>query len=700
MKKLIMSLLLLVTVLQAGAQKPVTVSHDLTAKGSEVVIEFIAEIEDGYYMYSTDIPKGGPKPTYVKFAELEGVELVGELAPVEKAKSKYEPVFEMQVTYFEEYASFIQKFKVLEKNFKLKGTMHYQSCGDMGCVPGRYDFTITNENISVTPAAAPVKEAPAPAKPVAEAKPVVKEKAAPAPAVKKEEAKAPAQPVAAEPAAAPAPVEEKVEPVTEPVAEQNAVQENAEVTVADKEEADKESSSMWITFILGFGGGLLALLTPCVWPIIPMTVSFFLKRSKERKQAIREALLYGVSIVVIYLLLGLVVTSIFGAGSLNKLATNAFFNVFFFLMLVVFGASFLGGFEIKLPSSWTNKVDEKASSTTGVLSIFLMAFTLVLVSFSCTGPIIGFLLVETATSGDLFGPAVGMFGFALALALPFTLFAVFPSLLKQTPRSGGWMNTIKVVLGFVELAFALKFLSVADLTKGWGILDRETFLALWIALFFLLGMYLLKIIRLPHDDPSDKTAGVTGFFGALISFAFAIYMIPGLWGAPCKAISAFAPPMYTQDFNMYAMGTESKGQIFQADTHDYDEAIRMSREQNKPIFLDFTGHGCVNCREMESVVLSDKEVLDILGENYIVASLYVDDRRELDKPFVDENGLEYYEVGEKWSYLQQHKFGELSQPFYVLIDAEGNILNGSFAFKKDIGAFVDFLNGGLKQFGK
>ena len=700
MKKLIMSLLLLVTVLQAGAQKPVTVSHDLTAKGSEVVIEFIAEIEDGYYMYSTDIPKGGPKPTYVKFAELEGVELVGELAPVEKAKSKYEPVFEMQVTYFEEYASFTQKFKVLEKNFKLKGTMHYQSCGDMGCVPGRYDFTITNENISVTPAAAPVKEAPAPAKPVAEAKPVVKEKAAPAPAVKKEEAKAPAQPVAAEPAAAPAPVEEKVEPVAEPVAEQNAVQENAEVTVADKEEADKESSSMWITFILGFGGGLLALLTPCVWPIIPMTVSFFLKRSKERKQAIREALLYGVSIVVIYLLLGLVVTSIFGAGSLNKLATNAFFNVFFFLMLVVFGASFLGGFEIKLPSSWTNKVDEKASSTTGVLSIFLMAFTLVLVSFSCTGPIIGFLLVETATSGDLFGPAVGMFGFALALALPFTLFAVFPSLLKQTPRSGGWMNTIKVVLGFVELAFALKFLSVADLTKGWGILDRETFLALWIALFFLLGMYLLKIIRLPHDDPSDKTAVVTGFFGALISFAFAIYMIPGLWGAPCKAISAFAPPMYTQDFNMYAMGTESKGQIFQADTHDYDEAIRMSREQNKPIFLDFTGHGCVNCREMESVVLSDKEVLDILGENYIVASLYVDDRRELDKPFVDENGLEYYEVGEKWSYLQQHKFGELSQPFYVLIDAEGNILNGSFAFKKDIGAFVDFLNGGLKQFGK
>lgn len=704
MKRLILSLFLFVTFLQAGAQKPVTVSHELSAKGSEVVMEFIAEIEDGYYMYSTDIPKGGPKPTYVKITEIQGAELVGALEPVETAKSKYEPVFDMQVTYFEEYASFIQKVKVLEKNFKVKGVLNYQSCGAMGCVPGRYDFTITNEDIAVTPAA-PVEVKKAEKKPAAEPKPVVAEKAAPA--KKAEPASKPAAQVVEEAApaapAAPVAVEEKApEAPAEAVAEQQIVtvaNPAQEATVSDKENAS-ESNSMWITFILGFGGGLLALLTPCVWPIIPMTVSFFLKRSKERKQAIREALLYGISIVVIYLLLGLVVTSIFGAGSLNKLATNAFFNVFFFLMLVVFGASFLGGFEIKLPSSWTNKVDEKASSTTGVLSIFLMAFTLVLVSFSCTGPIIGFLLVETATSGNLFGPAIGMFGFALALALPFTLFAIFPSLLKQTPRSGGWMNTIKVVLGFVELAFALKFLSVADLTKGWGILDRETFLALWIALFILLGMYLLKIIRLPHDDPSDKTAGVTGFFGALASFAFAIYMIPGLWGAPCKAISAFAPPMFTQDFNMYTLGAESKAQIFQADTHDYEEALRLGREQNKPVFLDFTGHGCVNCREMESVVLSDKKVLDILNDKFIVASLYVDDRRELDEPFVDENGLEYYEVGEKWSYLQQHKFGELSQPFYVLVDADGQPLNGSFAFNKDVEAFIDFLNNGLKAFRK
>ena len=704
MKKFILSLFLFVTVLQAGAQKPVTVSHELTADGSEVLIEFIAEIADGYYMYSTDIPKGGPKPTYLKVTEQEGIELVGALAPVDEAKSKYEPVFDMQVTYFEEFASFTQKFKVLDANFKLKGTLHYQSCGDMGCVPGRYDFTITNGDIAVTPAV-PVVEKPKADKPKAEEKPAPVEKKAP---VKKEEApvkqeKTPAQPVVETPAAEV--VAEPVAPAVNAAAESAAVDTWASVempalVIDGKEVQQKEdSSSIWKIFILGFGGGLLALLTPCVWPIIPMTVSFFLKRSKERKQAVREALVYGASIVVIYLLLGLVVTSLFGAASLNSLATNVYFNVFFFLMLLVFGASFLGGFEIKLPSSWTNKVDEKASSTTGVLSIFLMAFTLVLVSFSCTGPIIGFLLVDAATSGDMFGPAVGMFGFALALALPFTLFAIFPSLLKQTPRSGGWMNTIKVVLGVVEIAFALKFLSVADLTKGWGILDRETFLVLWIALLILLGMYLLKVIRMPHDDPEDKTTSVTGFFGALLSFAFAMYMIPGLWGAPCKAISAFAPPMSTQDFNIYEIAADGENAtMFTPDTYDYDEAIKMSREQNKPIFLDFTGHGCVNCREMEAVVLNDKSVLEMLGKDFIVVSLYVDDRRELDEPFTDKNGLVYTEIGEKWSYLQESKFGALSQPYYVLVNSDGQPLNGAYAFDKKVDNFKGFLNEGLRNF--
>ena len=704
MKKLFLSLFLFVTVLQAGAQKPVTVSHELTADGSEVLIEFIAEIADGYYMYSTDIPKGGPKPTYLKVTEQEGLELVGALAPVDEAKSKYEPVFDMQVTYFEEFASFTQKFKVLDANFKLKGTLHYQSCGDMGCVPGRYDFTITNGDIAVTPAA-PVVEKPKADKPKAEEKPAPVEKKAP---VKQEEApvkqeKTPTQPVVETSAAEV--VAEPVAPAVNAAAESAAVDTWASVEmpalVIDGKEVqqNEDSSSIWKIFILGFGGGLLALLTPCVWPIIPMTVSFFLKRSKERKQAVREALVYGASIVVIYLLLGLVVTSLFGAASLNSLATNVYFNIFFFLMLLVFGASFLGGFEIKLPSSWTNKVDEKASSTTGVLSIFLMAFTLVLVSFSCTGPIIGFLLVDAATSGDMFGPAVGMFGFALALALPFTLFAIFPSLLKQTPRSGGWMNTIKVVLGVVEIAFALKFLSVADLTKGWGILDRETFLVLWIALFILLGMYLLKVIRMPHDDPEDKTTSVTGFFGALLSFAFAMYMIPGLWGAPCKAISAFAPPMSTQDFNIYEIAADGENvTMFTPDTYDYDEAIKMSREQNKPIFLDFTGHGCVNCREMEAVVLNDKSVLEMLSKDFIVVSLYVDDRRELDEPFTDKNGLVYTEIGEKWSYLQESKFGALSQPYYVLVNSDGQPLNGAYAFDKKVDNFKGFLNEGLRNF--
>ena len=752
MKKLALTLFLFVTALQAGAQKPVSFSHEMTENGSEAVIEFYGEIQDGFYMYSTDIPKGGPRPTSLRITEIEGAELVGDLVPEDEPKTKYEEAFNMQVKYFTEYAVFSQKIRFVSDSYRIKGRLQYQSCGVQGCVPGRYDFEITGkapavasveqvvdkeDAVNKAPAvdAVEVRKVPAEKKDEVSVVPVVEKedavKRAPAvdavevrkvpaekkdevsvvPVVEKEDAvkKAPAvdaakdakTQVVAEDAA---PVKVDGQAPAEP--QQQVAEENAPVTAPEQPtvaEVDTwapvvmpkktNDNSIWTIFILGFGGGLLALLTPCVWPIIPMTVSFFLKRSKEKKQAVREAIVYGISIILIYLVLGLAVTLLFGPAALNELATNAYFNVFFFLLLLVFGASFLGGFELKLPSSWTNKVDAKASSTTGWLSIFFMAFTLALVSFSCTGPIIGFLLVETATSGDIFGPAVGMFGFALALALPFTLFAIFPSLLKQTPRSGGWMNTIKVVLGFVEIAFALKFLSVADLTKGWGILDRETFLALWIVLFASLGLYLLKVIRFPHDDPEDKKTSVPAFFTAWASLAFAVYMIPGLWGAPCKAISAFAPPMWTQDFSLY-------DNTFKPDTHDYDEAIRMSRETGKPIFLDFTGHGCVNCREMEAAVLSEAAVLDILRENYIVASLYVDDRTELPEPFIGNDGLEYNEVGEKWTYLQQHKFGELSQPFYVLVDSDGKPLNGSFAFKKDVGDFIDFLNEGLENFKK
>lgn len=697
MRKILLSLMLFVTTLNLNAQfgnvEPVTFEENVVVNGADGAIEFEAYIEQGFHLYSTDIPEGGPTPMEVTYSVVEGAEIVGALQPGDGAVTEMDQMFEMVVSYFNESAVFTQKVKFLGGKYRIKGTLRFQSCSDSNCIPGRYDFDITGETVVEKPV---VKE---------EAKPVV-------PVVKKEEKPA-VKPASKEPvkqeekveetavkeeAAAPA-VEEKVElPVViaenkemssiwEPVVDKIALQNEAEET---------NNRSIWITFILGFGGGLLALLTPCVWPIIPMTVSFFLKRSKGRKQAVREALIYGASIIVIYLVLGLAVTLIFGAGALNALSTNAIFNIIFCLMLLVFGASFLGGFEITLPSSWTNKIDEKAGNTSGLLSIFFMAFTLTLVSFSCTGPIIGFLLVEVSTSGEIFGPAVGMLGFALALALPFTLFALFPSLLKQTPRSGSWMNTIKVVLGFVEIAFALKFFSVADLSYHWGLLDRETFLALWIALFAILALYLLKIIHLPHDDESDKKASVPGFFMGLVSLAFAIYMIPGLWGAPCKAISAFAPPMSTQDFSLY-------DNSFHPHVDDYELALEMGRREGKPVLLDFTGHGCVNCRNMEASVWSDDRVIDIMRDDYIVASLYVDDRTPLAKPFeVEVNGKKIMleTVGDKWTYLQGHRFGANAQPFYVLVDGDGNPLCGSYSFNLDVDAYIDFLEKGLKTFDK
>ena len=697
MRKILLSLMLFLTTLNLSAQfgniEPVTFEENVVVNGADGTIEFEAYIEDGFHLYSTDIPEGGPTPMEVTYSVVEGAEIVGALVPGEGAVTEMDPMFEMMVSYFSESAVFTQKVKFLGGKYRIKGTLRFQSCSDSNCIPGRYDFDITGETVVE--------------------KPVVKEVAKPAAPVVKKEEKAAVQPAKNEPAK-PAKKVEEVAPkaetpaVVEPVVEQPAVvaveekKENSLWTpVVDQltlqNEADDSSNrSIWITFVLGFGGGLLALLTPCVWPIIPMTVSFFLKRSKGRKQAVREAVFYGASIIVIYLILGLAVTLIFGAGALNALSTNAVFNIIFCLMLLVFGASFLGGFEITLPSSWTNKIDEKAGNTSGLLSIFFMAFTLTLVSFSCTGPIIGFLLVEVSTSGEIFGPAVGMLGFALALALPFTLFALFPSLLKQTPRSGSWMNTIKVVLGFIEIAFALKFFSVADLSYHWGLLDRETFLALWIALFAILGLYLLKIIHLPHDDESDKKASVPGFFMGLVSIAFAIYMIPGLWGAPCKAISAFAPPMSTQDFSLY-------DNSFHPHVDDYELALEMGRREGKPVLLDFTGHGCVNCRNMEASVWSDDRVIDIMRDDYIVASLYVDDRTPLAKPFeVEVNGkmIMLETVGDKWTYLQGHRFGANAQPFYVLVDADGNPLCGSYSFNLDVDAYIDFLEKGLKKFAK
>lgn len=684
MKKIFLLMLMLLPLLHANAQfggaEPVTIEESIAVNGAEGTITFNAFIEPGYHMYSTNIPDGGPTPASVTFRVVEGAELVGVLTPGAGAVTEMDPIFEMMLSYFDNSATFTQKVKFLGGKYRLEGTLRYQSCNDGGCFPGRYDFSITGE------ATLPKEEAP---------KAVVKPEPKKEAPVKVEEPKA--EEKSAEAVADTAVVAEQEQPAVSEPAKATFAENELWTPVIDKLDVEvAEDSSIWLVFILGFGGGLVALLTPCVWPIIPMTVSFFLKRSKQRSQAIREAMIYGVSIVVIYLLLGLAVTLIFGAGALNALSTNAIFNIFFCLMLLVFGASFLGGFELTLPSSWTNKVDEKASSTTGLLSIFLMAFTLVLVSFSCTGPIIGFLLVEVAASGEILAPAVGMFGFALALALPFTVFALFPSLLKQAPRSGGWMNTIKVVLGFVEIAFALKFLSVADLSYHWGILDRETFLAIWIVLFTLLGLYLLKVIRFPHDDPEEKQASVPGFFVAVLSIAFAVYMVPGLWGAPCKAVSAFAPPITTQDFNLYENN-------FEPHTKDFETAMQMSRQQNKPVMLDFTGFGCVNCREMESDVLSNEKVLSTLQDDYIVVSLYVDDKTPLPEPFeieLDGKKVILETVGDKWMYLQNYKFGYSAQPYYVLVDGKGMPLNGWRKHNLDVDDFANFLEKGLENYKK
>lgn len=654
MKKLLFTLLAFVASAVYGQmENPVTISSSIDVAGGEATLKFKAAIESGWHLYSTDLPAGGPTSATVEFETLEGAQLQGVLVPGAGEIEKDDPIFGMKVKYYENEATFTQKVKLLGGKYRLQGYLRYGACNDETCLPPTtYEFDIkgTAEDGAAAEAAEPAMDATADADAAGDVF--------------------------------------STNPLWRPVV--------SELGAFDNVGTSEASRSMWLTFLLGFGGGFLALLTPCVWPIIPMTVSFFLKRAGNRGKALREAMLYGVSIVVIYLGLGLAVTAIFGASALNALSTNAIFNLIFFAMLVLFGASFLGGFELTLPSSWTNSVNSKAGSTTGVLSIFLMAFTLSLVSFSCTGPIIGFLLVEVSTGGSLFAPAVGMLGFALALALPFTIFALFPSMLKQVPRSGGWMNVVKVTLGFIELAFALKFLSVADLSYGWGILDREVFLALWIVLFALLGLYLLNVIHFPHDDAEERKTTVPRFFLAVASLAFSIYMIPGLWGAPCKAVSAFAPPMWTQDFSLVDNEVH-------AHFNNYDEGMEYARISGKPVLLDFTGYGCVNCRKMESAVWTDDRVSEMLRDDYVLITLFVDDKTPLAQPVtVVEQGVErkLRTVGDKWSYLQRYKFGANAQPFYVPVDNEGAPLAGSYSYDEDIQAYIDFLKQGLSNYKK
>ena len=677
--------------LPAGAQiqNPVTFTvGQQKISDTELEVVFRATISPGWHVYGVDIPSGGPTRAELTMETCDGAEPDGTLQARGEVRRQMDELFGMEVSYMEGTATFAQRFKLTAPEYKLSGYLTYGACNDTNCMPPEdVEFNFEGEK---TPSNSPVKGEDNNLSSTINSSPRGGQEGVDAPSATINSSPRGGQ----EGADA---QEGSVSSLWAPVTD--------ELKAFGEKGQPSSSSSLWRIFLLGFLGGLIALLTPCVWPIIPMTVSFFLKRASSRSRGIRDAVTYGLSIVVIYVGLGLLVTLIFGASALNAMSTNAFFNIFFFLLLVLFGASFLGGFELTLPSRWTNAVDRKSERTAGLLSIFLMAFTLSLVSFSCTGPIIGFLLVELGTEGNVVAPTVGMLGFAVALALPFTLFAMFPAWLKSVPRGGNWMNVIKVSLGFLELAFSLKFLSVADLAYGWHLLDREVFLALWIVLFALLGAYLIGWIRFPHDeDEYDEMGnviqrprtGIIRFFLATLSLAFALYMVPGLWGAPCKAVSAFAPPISTQDFNL--LSTEVKARFY-----DYDEGMAYARAHDMPVMLDFTGYGCVNCRKMEAAVWTDPRVADVINNRYVLVTLYVDEKTPLPEPLlVEENGMQVKlrTVGDRWSYLQRSKFGANAQPFYVLIDKEGHPLNHSYSYDEDIPAYLDFLNQGLKNLSK
>lgn len=627
------------------------------------VVTFTATVDAGWHVYGTQLPAGGPEPTSVQWNN-QGVKLVGGLTPSKAAHKQHDETFDMDLSWWTGSVTLSQKFTVTAKEYKIEGSIRYMACDDENCTPPKSE----SFSFKGTAAQAPVAEAV---------------QAPTANAASADTAATLAQPVAT------------VGIADSAVASPTHDQLWAPVTAIEGDNADVEDiadRSLWYIFWACFLGGLLALLTPCVWPMIPMTVSFFLKKSGSRAKAITNATTYGLSIIIIFLLLGICFTVLFGASAMNALATSAWCNLLFFALLVIFAISFFGAFEITLPQSLSNKMDSTASRTTGMLSIFFMAATLVIVSFSCTGPIIGTLLVEAASRGSVMGPVVGMTGFAIALAIPFTVFALFPTMLKKMPKSGGWLNTVKVVLGFIELALSLKFLSVADLAYGWRILDRETFIALWIAIFGVMGLYLLGMFRFKSDgEPKSSGIGVMRFFLALVSLSFTAYLVPGLWGAPLKATSAFVPPLYTQDFNLY--GGE------QVEYDDFDEGMKAAASQGKPVFIDFSGHGCVNCRKMEGAVLDDAKVKKMISEDFVTIKLMVDDKTPLQQPMVvQENGKQttLTTVGDKWSYLQRHKFNSNSQPYYVVLDQQGALLSGPFAYNEDVDAFIAFLKRGAK----
>ena len=686
MKKLFSILLLVFVTLAVQAQihQPVKWKIKLEdSKSAEKEIVFAATIEKGWHLYDMNLPEGGPVSTSFTFETLQGAELIGQPVSNIKPTVVYDEQFAMDLRWFPGAVTFTQKVKILDpKKFKIEGEVEFMVCNDETCLPpDRVSFAFDSKNTKLTlPANAPVVEKDDVTKELPDTNLVIEE---------------------GKTLTTPDPVAKEEVVIANPEKIANALTDDAALwtPVIDDLKAYGDTTvtatdTSWLfIFFAGFLGGLIALLTPCVWPMIPMTVSFFLKRTKDRKKAIRDAVTYGLSIIVIYLVMGLLITGIFGASALNDLSTNAIFNIIFFLLLVVFAISFFGAFEMVLPASWTTKLDSKADSTTGILSIFFMSFTLVLVSFSCTGPIIGTLLVQAASMGTAVGPAIGMFGFALALSIPFSLFAIFPNMLQSMPKSGGWLNSVKVVLGFLELALALKFLSVADLAYGWRLLDREVFIVLWIVIFFLLGLYLLGKIKFSHDS-DVKYVSVPRLFMAIISFGFAVYMIPGLWGAPLKSISAFAPPLYTQDFSLY-------NDEVHAPYDDYESGMAYAKRVNKPVMIDFSGFGCVNCRKMEASVWTDPKVKQLLEKDYVLITLMVDDKTKLPKPIeIEEHGKvrKLKTIGDKWSYLQRSKFGANAQPFYILLNDEGKPLGPSYAFNEDVSKYIQFLENGLKAF--
>src|SRR5690554_48485 len=663
------------------AQNPISWDFTLSDAGNgEINILAKATVEQGWYMYDTNIPEGGPNPTMIEFDEIKGAVPVGEFKSIDKkAKVKFDEIFMMEIGSFTNSVTFAQKLKVTDKSsFSVIGNVRAQACNDQTCTPPLpVDFSFTGSNLPATLVITATSSDDVSGN---QNEVVTGNETADindAGSISGNES---------------ARSNVTLESVDRDLLWTPVIEELQELSDGE----DLANASLISIFLKGLIWGFAALLTPCVWPMIPITVSFFLNRNKKsRRKAIQDASIYGISIIIIYVTLGLLITAIFGASALNNLATSPIFNLIFFALLITFAFSFMGAFELVLPASWTNKMDSKVDSSKGFLSLFFMAFTLALVSFSCTGPIIGWLLVDAATHGNLMAPTVGMFGFALASSIPFTLFTIFPSWLKTLPKSGSWLNTVKVVLGFIVLAVSLKFLSVADLSSGWGLLDRDIFLAIWIVLFVVLGVYLLGKIKLKGDSDINNVS-LTRLILAMLSFAFAVYMVPGLWGAPLKPLSAIAPPLSTLDFNLTG---ESKGLIFD----DYEAGMAYAAREGKPVLLEFGGHGCVNCHKMDATVLAEDRVKNLIEEEFVFIVLMVDERTRLPEVIeVDDAGKKtrLRTVGDKWSYLQRYKFGIQSQPYYVVLDHQGKPLSPAHAYDESVDKYVEFLQTGLRNFEK